>query len=539
VIWLFKENNGHLQSKIFGSTDWMIPGIKAKLEKSWASIFYKQVFCNIDEQPFAVLYSDTGRPNFPVNILLALEFIKHLESFSDEKLFENFYFNYLIAYAVGIRTLGEVNLAPRTFYDFRARVYQHLSEHPEQEDLIFGQFLNLLNKFTHTLGVSAEQQRMDTTMFMSNIKKSGRLSLAYDVLSQAVKTIPNNLLTEDLKQVLEPKFKTETLYKSKASEAENRLDLLLNLCQEACKIMKTIPEFKGAAPLRIAIRFIAEQAETDAETGRLKAKDKKTISTKSLQSAYDEDATFRRKNNVAQSGYVCEIAETCDRNNPVQLITDYTVKPNATSDVEIHQERAPKLKDTGCKELYQDGGFYHPEAQKDPELRIHYTDMTGSEPTPKKLPVTAFEIDPATKLINKCPNNIAPFHSGVTKGQTVAHFKLEDCSNCKLCNQCPAKVQKKDAVVRINLNSVKAAETRAEIKEEHKENTSMRAAIEGTNSVLKRSQGLGKLRVRSKVKCQIVVGFKVIAQNIKRVCNVLLGKLPKPTKPNQGIPMPI
>jgi hypothetical protein len=106
VIWLFKENNEHLQSKIFDSTDWMNPGIKAKFDKSWAPIFYQQVFCNIDEKPFAVLYSDIGRPNFPVNILLALEFIKHLKSFSDEDLFDNFYFNYLVAYAVEFRLRG-------------------------------------------------------------------------------------------------------------------------------------------------------------------------------------------------------------------------------------------------------------------------------------------------------------------------------------------------------------------------------------------------------------------------------------------------
>jgi len=54
--------------------------IKTKLDKSWAPIFYKYVFCNIDEKPFSVLYSNTGRPNFPVNILLSLEYIKHLKT---------------------------------------------------------------------------------------------------------------------------------------------------------------------------------------------------------------------------------------------------------------------------------------------------------------------------------------------------------------------------------------------------------------------------------------------------------------------------
>jgi hypothetical protein len=128
------------------------------------------------------LYSDIGRPNFPVNILLALEFIKHMKNFSDDELIDNFNFNYLIAYAVGIRTLGELNLAERTLYEFRSRVYQHLFEHPEEEDLIFGQFFNLTRKFAEKIGVSTEIQRIDTTMFMSNIKKSGQLFLAFDVL---------------------------------------------------------------------------------------------------------------------------------------------------------------------------------------------------------------------------------------------------------------------------------------------------------------------------------------------------------------------
>lgn len=534
---MFRENNEHFQTKIFDSTSWMSPGTKAKLDKTWAPSFYEQVFCNIDEKPFAVLYSDIGRPNFPVNILLALEFIKHMKNYSDDELIDNFNFNFLIAYAVGIRTLGELNLAERTLYEFRSRVYQHLIDYPEQEDLIFGQFLNLTDKFAEKLGVNTEIQRIDTTMFMSNIKKSGRLSLAYDVLVQAVKAIPKNLLTENLKQVLEPKFKTETLYYSKSNESESRLDLLLNLCHEACEILKTLPELQSSAQLRIATRFMAEQAEINSETGQLKAKDKKTISSKSLQSAYDEDATFRRKGNVAQSGYVCEIAETCDRNNPVQLITDYKVEPNTVSDVDIHKQRASKIKDTGCQELYEDGGFYYPEASTSTGMDIHYTDMTGKEPSTQKLPVTAFKLDPETKLILKCPKDIAPQHCGISNSQTVGHFKLEDCCNCEFRNQCFAKTQKKSCVVRINLNAISAAEIRAEINQDRKENTSMRAAIEGTNSALKRAHGLGKLRVRGQVKCQIVAGFKVIAQNIKRVCKTLLGNLPN-LKLNQGITMP-
>lgn len=54
-----------------------------------------------------------------------------------------------------------------------------------------------------------------------------------------------------------------------------------------------------------------------------------------------------------------EIAETCAQENPVQLITDYKVEANIKSDVEIIKDRLPAIqKNTGCKELYVDGGFY-------------------------------------------------------------------------------------------------------------------------------------------------------------------------------------
>jgi len=55
----------------------------------------------------------------------------------------DFTFDYLVNYAVGIRTLGEMNLAERTVYYFRERVYQYCLENPGKDDLLFGQFIKL------------------------------------------------------------------------------------------------------------------------------------------------------------------------------------------------------------------------------------------------------------------------------------------------------------------------------------------------------------------------------------------------------------
>jgi len=145
---VFRENKDHLQEDLFSSFSWMNKKTQEQLLKTWAPIYYQHVFRQIDESPFAVLYcADNGRPNFPVNILLSLEFIKHMKDYTDEEVIEQFYYNYQIHYALGLRNLGELYLAPRTLYEFRERVYRYTTDNAGKEDLIFGQFEQLTEHF--------------------------------------------------------------------------------------------------------------------------------------------------------------------------------------------------------------------------------------------------------------------------------------------------------------------------------------------------------------------------------------------------------
>jgi hypothetical protein len=111
--------------------------------------------------------------------------------------------------------------------------------------------------------------------------------------------------------------------------------------------------------------------------------------------------------------------------------------------------------------------------------------------------------------------------------------------------QCPVKLQKKSAVIRVNQKTVLADETRKKLENGgQQENTSRRTAIEGTNSALKRSQGLGELAVRGKHKVRAVVGFKIIGHNFQQFMAYLDRKAKKalkqaatlvPTPPPQGV----
>jgi len=522
---MFKTNNDHIQQSLYESSEWMSPNVRTKLDKSWAPIFYNHVFCKINEEPFAVLYGKTGKPNFPVNIMLSLEYIKHMKNCNDLELIEDFYFDYLVNYAVGVRTLGEKNLAERTLYYFRERIYGYCLENPNKEDLLFGQFNILLQDFAKEAGISMKEQRTDTMLFMSNIKKAGRISLAYDVLMKALKAVPACKLTIGLSEVLEPDFKTNMLYRTKPQESESKLEILLNLCKEALDILKNAPEAAAEEEIRITERFINEQSTINESNGKLIPKPNNEISASSLQSAYDEEATYRFKSKKGHSGYVLEISETCGDANPFQLITDYAVKANNINDAEILSERLETIKEnTGCDDMYVDGGFHSEAVHQQAEangIKMHLTNMSGTQPT-KKIPVTEFDIDEGTKTIIKCPAGHSPIRTSICKGQTTAHFAHGACDSCPMRERCHSKKQVKGCVVRISLKSISVGLERAKMKAHQLENTSKRAGIEGSNSALKR-KGMDKLNVRGIIKCDVVSGLKVTVQNIKRFIKYIRG----------------
>jgi len=76
---MFKKNTKHLQPALISAAS-ELPEKQLKLLKdSWASTFYREFFCRIDEQVFAELYSnEPSRPNIPVTPLqkLLYEFCK-------------------------------------------------------------------------------------------------------------------------------------------------------------------------------------------------------------------------------------------------------------------------------------------------------------------------------------------------------------------------------------------------------------------------------------------------------------------------------
>ena len=63
---MFRKNTKHQQPALISAASELPAKQRKRLENSWASTFYKEFFCRIDEERFAVLYSEKdSRPNVP------------------------------------------------------------------------------------------------------------------------------------------------------------------------------------------------------------------------------------------------------------------------------------------------------------------------------------------------------------------------------------------------------------------------------------------------------------------------------------------
>lgn len=64
-------------------------------------------------------------------------------------------------------------------------------------------------------------------------------------------------------------------------------------------------------------------------------KENSELSANSLQSPDDLEAAYREKRGKGYQGYVANLTETCDPENPLQLITKLQVAPNNVDDSQL------------------------------------------------------------------------------------------------------------------------------------------------------------------------------------------------------------
>jgi len=512
--------NSNQQMNLFDSTFYLSERGLKYLKKSWAAGFSEHIFPKINEERFAVLYSDNPatRPNnTPVNVIVGMMMLKELNDDTDDQLLESVVIDIRYQYALHTTSFAEQPVSDRTLSRFRERLY--LYEQETGIDLMKEEMESLAGAFAEMMKISGLTRRMDSLMVASSCKRMSRLELMYRCVSRMVKAIQatgeTELLDKRLLQYLDPDDEKDTLYRTPSSETGSKLESVL---ADALRLLVLTGGGYGELAEFQQLRRVVDEQTEETDQGR-KLRDNKTISPQGLQSPYDEDATYREKAGKKHKGYVGNFVETFDENGAIITGMDY--EPNTHSDIAFSRRVIEaEGKNRHPVTIIADGAYGSDEmmeiAEKN-QVSLITTALIGKTPDPV---MSEYVVDDKKQTIVKCPAGHAPI-SCQYKAQTdsyYVHFNKGTCSACPLRQHCGVKFQKKTGLVHVSGTMIRRAVYLKKLSNpEYKKLTRMRNAVEGIPSVLRRKYRVDSMPVRGYMRSKLWFFLKIGAMNAKRV----------------------
>jgi hypothetical protein len=365
------------QQKLFGLDTQLSPSLRNRLDSSWAHLFKTEVLPILfrNEDRYAVLYGRTGRPNFSVARLLGLCLLQEFNALSDQQALDAFSFDIRWRYALDVSD-DEDYLSRRSLVEFRRR----LADKDPDMKLVRNVFDNIRDSAMKKLGVSAREQRLDSTHIISNIRIRGRVDLFSNTLTVFLKSLDEAHFSKVPKKIRQW-HTTESEGWFGLGPAEQKATLK-QLAQYVYRLIVTFAnddEVKSSEPYQLLVRLLSEQCEfakqsrpgADASKAK-RVQVKKSSKGVTLQSPYDPDASYGHKG----AGYSLHITETCNNAGKTEIITDYEVHGAGRSDIGKALSVIERLDDAGLKPeaLIADGGYPSvPSALKVVERNIEFT----------------------------------------------------------------------------------------------------------------------------------------------------------------------
>jgi hypothetical protein len=534
---MFKKTN--TQQSLFGIDTQLSEGLQTRLRSSWAHLFKVEILPILfrSEENFSMLYGKTGRPNFSVARAIGLCLLQEYNDLSDQQALDAFGFDIRWRYALDVSD-DQAYLSRRSLVEFRRRL---VAKDPEMK-LVRGIFEKISKRAIKKLDLSASQQRLDSTLVVSNIRTRGRLDLFANTITLFIRSLDKKRFSQIPDHIRQwHEREPEGWFGLAQDQHRAKLEQLAQYAYKLIQVFETDKEVKDSEQYELLVRLFQEQCEIkkDPNSDTSKGDDKKIEIKKktqgeTLQSAFDPDASYGHKG----SGYSAHIAETCNNKNKNEIITDYEVHGAARSDMGKASDVLDRLEGAGLKpeKLFADGGYPSvPSALKVKKRNVEFIAPVNRSRIPDEvMGRDQFEFN-TDGLAVKCPEGHSPLDHRMLshnnkKGKSLhAIFDGDICRKCIMLHNCPVRApnhrargcKPRDTVGNFRLEITPELRLRDQMYSnqqttEWKEQYKIRSGVEATMSELKRRHGMGKLRVRRAAKVCFAVACKVIACNIKR-----------------------
>jgi len=524
---------------LFGVETQLSASLLKRLQASWAHFFKAEILPILlrQEDQYAFLYGKTGRPNFSIARLLGLCLLQESNNMSDQEALDEFSFDIRWRYALDINEDDDY-LSRLSLVEFRRRL---AAKDPEMK-LVRNVFDTIRDSALKKLELSTKDQRLDSTHIISNIRIRGRMSLFSDTLDVFLKSLSKDNLSivpEDIQKW--HTTESEGWFGLGPADQKVKLEELARYVYTLIAIFEKDEIVKATEPYQLLVRLFSDQCEykkepntdSDSDTNTRITVKKRTEGI-TLQSPYDPDASYGHKG----AGYSLHVAETCNNPEKPEIITDYEVHGAGWSDIGKAIPVIDCLSEAGIKPetLFADGGYPSvPSALKIIEQQIEFMSPVNRGPLADDVVGRdQFQFD-SSGNVTQCPMGHKPVDHRIlsahnTTGRSLhAIFDGNTCRSCSMLDQCPVRApnhrergcQARDTVGDFRLEFTAELRLRDQMYADQqtpqwKERYKIRSGIEATNSELKRSHGIGKLRVRRMVKVLFAVSWKLMACNVKR-----------------------
>ena len=500
------------------------------LSHSWASYFSEYIFPKINENRFAVLFSDNkaSRPTNPINVVVGALFLKEMRGQSDDDLLESILFDVRYQYALHTGSMEEQPISDRTLGRFRSRCYEY--ERKTGRDLLREENEALAADMAVMMKIDGTLKRMDSMMVASNIKNLTRLELLYTVLANLVNEMNSRKvpLPENLTHYTEKDDRNQFIYHNKSDETEEKISKVLTDCGAVNALCDE--SYEESSNYLLFKRVLTEQTVYEDGAYRLRTKKDGGMNGGMLQNPSDPDATYHEKAGKGYKGYSANLVESVG--DGCSLVTDYDLQPNTHSDSSFAKETIEKMgKQEEKTTLVSDGAFGGAENEKlakENNIDLVTTNLLGRA---SEDILADFKFSADGKTVLRCPGGYAPRKSWYSEkqGWCELSFDLDKCIHCPHFSKCHPNVKKRVCEKKVSYSGkLRALQQRFRDTDEFKRLSKIRNGVETVPSYLRRAHNVDHMPVRGLIRCRQWFGLAITGSNIKKFCRYMQGLFRQP-----------
>ncbi len=509
------------QTRLFDSFDNVLTEkTRKRLLDGWPGVFRHVILELMPVDAISGHFNPTkGRPTKELYSIAGLLLIQEFKNWTKEEALDAYRFHMDIHYAL--------NLEPVT-HDIAKRTLERYIDLFEQDDLAKATMNEITTKLLEVLNLKIDKQRLDSTHIFSDMASFGRTRL----MGVAIKRFLTQVIRNDKQgyNSLDASFRqryapgVNQLFADTKKDSESRRLLRQQVAEDMYYLIQRFADedkYPRKDTYKALERIFYEQCEVHEETVSIKQKPGGNV----MQNPSDPDATY---DGHKGPGYQAQIAETCNPDNDVQLITAAIPQTAAESDANAVEEVLEALQANNLvpDELLVDTGYTSDD-------NVQLAEETGVEllgPAPsgsskpkadeyEQLNIDDFDVDETTEEIVCCPAGHKPQSSEYNNetGKTRTAMPGSTCSQCEFLEQCPVNKRGDGYVLDHTAKQRRLAGRRRETATEvFRERYKTRGGIEGTNSGLKGKTGLGQLRVRGRPAVFHAIYLKIAGWNVMR-----------------------